>query len=137
MATAGEQLTSGPTVEGIICYVIDSGKQVVNIPSLPGGEKSTHIGEYEDKTVSIANARALVPNLSLDREGFALVSHETTVADFYDPDQITTVYNPEIEALIKREMGAKDVVVFDHTLRAGDETIRKTKNRSNISVGCG
>lgn len=127
MATAGEQLTTGASVEAVINYVLDTGEQVVNIPSTPGGEGSAHIGQYEEKTVAVADARALVPDPSLDREGFALVSHETTVADFYDPDQITTVYNPEIEALIKRETGAKDVVVFDHTLRAGDETIRKTK----------
>ena len=127
MATAGEQLNLGPTVEAVINYVVDTGGKVVNIPSTPGGGKSSHIGEYEEKTVSVTDARALVGNLSLDREGFALVSHETAVADFYDPDQITNIYNPEMEVLIKRETGAKDVVVFDHTLRAGDETIRKTK----------
>ncbi|MDA1325477.1 MAG: CmcJ/NvfI family oxidoreductase [Proteobacteria bacterium] len=127
MATAGEQLNMGPTVEAVINYAVDTGEKVVNIPSTPDGGKSSHIGKYEEKTVSVTDARALAPDLSLDREGFALVPHETTVGDFYDPDQITNVYNPEMEALIKRETGAKDVVVFDHTLRAGDETIRKTK----------
>jgi len=127
MATAGEQLNVGPTVEATINYVVETGEKVVNIPSTAGGDKSSHIGDYEMKTVSVTDARARVADLSLDREGFALVSHETTVGDFYDPDQITNVYNPEMEVLIKRETGAKDVFVFDHTLRAGDETIRKTK----------
>lgn len=127
MATAGEQLNLGPTVEAVINYVVDTGVHMVNVPSTPGGGKSSHIGEYEEQKVAVTDARALVPELSLDREGFALVTHETTVGDFYDPDQITNVYNPEMEALIKRETGARDVVVFDHTLRAGDETIRKTK----------
>ena len=127
MATAGEQLNLGSTVEATINYVVDTGVQVVNIPSTPGGEKSSHIGEYEEKTVSVTDARPTVADLSLDREGFALVKFETRVSDFYEPDQITDVYNPEIEALIKRETGAKDVMVFDHTLRAGDDGIRKEK----------
>lgn len=127
MATAGEQLNLGPTVEATINYVVDTGVKVVNIPSTAGGGKSSHIGEYEEKTVTVTDARAMVPDLSLDRQGFALVPFETTVSDFYDPDQIANVYHSEIEALIKRETGARDVMVFDHTLRAGDETIRKTK----------
>lgn len=127
MATSGEHLVSGSTVEAVINYVVDTGEKVVNIPSTAEGGKSSHIGQYEEKTVSVADARDLVPDLSLDREGFALVRHETTVTDFYDPGQITDIYNPEIEALIKQETGAKDVVVFDHTLRAGDDAIRKEK----------
>ena len=127
MATAGEQLNFGPAVEATINYVVDTGEKVVNIPSTAGGGKSSHIGEYEEKTVFVTDARAAVADLSLDREGFELVKFETSVSDFYEPDQITGIYNPEIEALIKRETGAKDVVVFDHTLRAGDDDIRKEK----------
>jgi len=127
MATAGEQLKTGATVEAAINFVVDTGVKVVNIPSTADGGKSSHIGEYEEKRVTITDARPAADGLSLDREGFALVRFETRVSDFYDPDQISDIYNPEIEALIKRETGARDVVVFDHTLRAGDENIRRTK----------
>lgn len=127
MAAAGEQLVSGPSVEAVVNFVVNTGEKVVNVPSTPGGDKSSHIGQYEEKTVSVADARSMIANLSLDREGFALVPHETHVSDFYDPDVVAAEYNPEIEALIKLHTGAKDVVVFDHTVRAGDETIRKTK----------
>lgn len=127
MATAGEQLVSGPLVEAVVNFVVDTGEKVVNVPSTGEGGKSSHIGQYEEKTVSITDARSLIANLSLDREGFALVPHETNCSDFYDPDVVAKEYNPEIEALIKLQTGATDVVVFDHTVRAGDETIRKTK----------
>lgn len=127
MATAGEQLNSGSAVEAAVNFVVDTGNKVVNIPSTPGGGKSSHIGEYEEKMVSIADARPAAADLSLDREGFALVKFETKVTDFYEPGQITEIYDSEIEALIKRETGAEDVVVFDHTLRAGDEAIREEK----------
>lgn len=127
MATAGEQLASGPSVTATINYVVDTGGPIVNVPSTPDGGKSSHIGEYEEKTVAVADARPAADSLSLDREGFELVKFETKVTDFYEPDQITGIYNAEIEALIKRETGAKDVVVFDHTLRAGDDGIRSEK----------
>ena len=127
MATAGDQLTTGPSVTATINYVVDTGGPIVNVPSTPEGGKSSHIGEYEEKIVSVADARPAADDLSLDREGFALVEFHTKVTDFYEPDQITGVYNAEIEALIKRETGAKDVVVFDHTLRAGDNNIREEK----------
>ena len=70
MATAGEQLGLGPTVETTINYVVDSGIKVVNVPSTPGGGKSSQIGEYEEKTVAVTDARAAIADLSLDREGF-------------------------------------------------------------------
>lgn len=114
-------------IETTVNFLIDTGIKPVNIPSVAGGEKSEHIGEYETKNVTVRDARPLAADLSLDREGFALVLLETEVTDFYDNDQIENVYNTELQEIIKCETGAKDVVVFDHTLRAGDESIRKAK----------
>jgi hypothetical protein len=37
------------------------------------------------------------------------------------------VYYPEVEELIKRESGAARVVIFDHTLRSGEEGEREAK----------
>ncbi len=127
MATAGDQIQSDGAIQATVSFVIDTGEPIVNVPSIPGGEEAQNIGRYEDRTVTIRNARPLAPELSLEREGFALVRHETKVTDFYDQKQIETVYNPEIVALIKQVTGANEVVVFDHTLRAGDDAIRKQK----------
>jgi hypothetical protein len=74
--------------------------------------------------VSICDGRPGCGRFSLDVEGFVFVRHETTVNDFYDPDQIRRVYYPEMERLVQRETGADRVLVFDHTLRAADEKIR-------------
>ena len=43
------------------------------------------------------------------------------------PTQLKSVYYPEVEQLIKHESGAARVVIFDHTLRSGDETEREAK----------
>jgi hypothetical protein len=46
-----------------------------------------------------------------------LTEHETAVKDFYDPEEVKSVYYPEVERLIKRVTGAERVVVFDHIVR--------------------
>jgi len=49
------------------------------------------------------------------------------VRDFFDADELKRVYYPEVEALVKKVSGAARVVVFDHTLRSGDEAEREAK----------
>ncbi len=114
-------------IQADVNFLVDTGIKPVNIPSTPGGGKSEHIGEYETQTVRVRDARPLSSNLSLDREGFMLVTLETEVLDFYDSEQIKNIYHRELQDLVQRETKAKEVVVFDHTLRAGDENIRKLK----------
>jgi hypothetical protein len=49
------------------------------------------------------------------------------VKDFFDPQQLKSVYYAEVAQLIKKMSGASRVVVFDHTLRSGDEAEREAK----------
>jgi hypothetical protein len=69
------------------------------------------------QTVLVRNARELAERLSLDREGFALVQHRSAVANFYDDNEVQTVYYPECERLLQNVTGAARVVVFDHIVR--------------------
>ena len=51
--------------------------------------------------------------------------HDTRVTDFFDEAEVRRVYYPEMENLVKAESGASRVVVFDHTLRTGDDAMRE------------
>jgi hypothetical protein len=53
----------------------------------------------------------------LDQEGFAVVRHRSGVRDFYDEDELRTVYYPEAERLIAEATGADRIFIFDHTVR--------------------
>ena len=53
------------------------------------------------------------------------VDHATQVKDFTDASERARVYDPEVQALIKKHSGASEVVVFDHTIRIGDEQAQK------------
>src|ERR1700746_2562621 len=74
-------------------------------------------GEGEQYQVAIRDARPLIGQLSLDREGFVLLHHQTAVKNFYNEDEIASVYYPECQRVIKEATGAARVVAFDHIVR--------------------
>ena len=74
-------------------------------------------GKYLAQAVAIRNGRELLDKFSLDTNGFVLTEHETSVRDFYDSDEVKSVYYPEVERLLKRVTGAERVVMFDHIVR--------------------
>ena len=73
----------------------------------PGEPKSTALPEPHN--VPIFDARLIAGNLSLDREGFALVRHPTIVKDFYDDKEVRSVYYPAVEAFLKATLKADRV----------------------------
>jgi hypothetical protein len=94
-------------------------KPVSQSAALTGGLPRTFF-ETENHTVTIGNLRDIADTLSVDREGFALLRHETAVDDLYDDLAVENTYYPEIEALLRREFGASRVVIFDSTRRSDD-----------------
>jgi hypothetical protein len=81
----------------------------------PGEPKSTALPESHQ--VPIFDGRSIAGSFSLDREGFALVRHPTSVRDFYDEKEVRSVYYPAAEAFIRATLRADRVFIFDHTVR--------------------
>jgi len=80
---------------------------------------------FEKQNVSVHNGRPLADRFGLDREGFEFVRRDTAVRDFFGPQELEKVYYPEVVNLVQQVTGAQRVVVFDHTLRSGDEATRE------------
>ncbi|MGE3692254.1 MAG: CmcJ/NvfI family oxidoreductase [Novosphingobium sp.] len=74
-------------------------------------------GRFHRMPMAIRNGRKAVQQPSLDEEGFVFVRHESQVCDFYDDAEIRRVYYPELERLTRDLTGARNVFVFDHTVR--------------------
>jgi len=110
-----------------IPYTIETGEPLVNETFGPNNIRRRRTGMHDSQRVAVHNGRLLADQLSLDEQGFVFVEHKTKVADFFDPSQLDSVYYPEVEQLIKKTSGASRVVIFDHTLRSGDETEREAK----------
>jgi hypothetical protein len=81
----------------------------------PGVPRSNTV--EDTRHVPVYDVRPIVADVSLDREGFALLHHHSSVRDFYDEDQVRLVYYPETERLIAEATGASRVFIFDHTVR--------------------
>lgn len=115
------------SVPAEIPYVVNTGEKLVNETFGPNNIRRRRTGTQELKRVDIHNGRLQLQRLSLDGTGFVLVPHPTRVVDFFDPEQIKSVYYPEVEQLIRDTSGARRVVIFDHTLRSGDENEREAR----------
>ena len=116
-----------PYVEAELTYLLDTGVTPVNYPSVAGGRSERDTGDPAYHTVAVRNARLCPEPCTLDREGFALARHATTVSDFYDDAEIDTVYTAEVEALVTERTGAERAVVFDYTRRSDDEGVQQTR----------
>ena len=118
---AAERHGRAPELIADLTYSIDTGVTPVNESYGPGDLLRRDTGAVARWPMRIRDARPLAGELSLDRNGFVLVDHPTQVADFLDKDRLAEAYYPEIEALVAQVSGAARVVVFDYTLRSGDE----------------
>jgi hypothetical protein len=70
------------------------------------------------EAVIVEDARPLDGKLSLEREGFILVHNTSAVTDFFDDNEVRTVYYPECERFLRDATGAARVCVFDHIVRS-------------------
>jgi hypothetical protein len=116
---------SGITAE--ITYAVDTGEKPKNETFGPGNIRRRNLGAKEQRAVRIEDGRVRAAEFALDRNGFAFVAHPTAMRDFFDADELKAVYYPEVERLVAAVSGATRVVVFDHTLRSGDETEREAR----------
>ena len=130
MALAFEQDTAPApapdAIEATLSYIVDDGTKVFTETGGPGATDRRYGGTPDPRQVRIRNGR-MAGDFVLEREGFRFIRHDTRVADFFNEDEVKRVYYPEMEALVKAEIGAQRVLVFDHTLRTADDADRMTR----------
>jgi hypothetical protein len=105
------------SVEGVVNYFKPSPvkpRTYTYNPPPPGEPMSTVVSD--PRAVPIHDARPVLSQISLDREGFELIRFETAATDF-DDDAVKAVYYPEVERAMKAATGADRVFIFDHTIR--------------------
>jgi len=74
---------------------------------------------YTPHRVSIADMRPIADQLSLDVQGFELIRHVTGAGDFETDEQVDIGKSEAID-IIKARTGAREILVFDHTIRKHD-----------------
>jgi len=112
-------------VKAILRYLVPGPEKPVYIASEGGADAALRIGaEFEDREVTVRDARRLEPAAGLDSRGFTLLAHRTAIDDFYALDTQRERYDAELRELVTGAIGARDAMVFDHTVRSDSRAIR-------------
>jgi hypothetical protein len=119
---------AGIPIQASLNYIEPNSEKPVYYAYEPPAGTPRSTGKFVAHNVPIRNAREVVRDLSLDRQGFQLTHQETAVRDFYDQDEVKTSYYPEVERLLKEATGAEKVVIFDHQVRNAELAKRGEKN---------
>lgn len=90
-------------------FEIDAGGVVGNLVSPELAETRIELTDVRDSPSSVEFAR----------DGFAFANVATGLSDF-DTDGWQNQYDREVTALLQNELGAKEVIIFDHTIRMDD-----------------
>jgi hypothetical protein len=117
----------GAEITADLSYTVDTGIKPVNETFGPGNIRRRVSGSFEQRPVRIRDGRPLAGTFELDTHGFEFVGHRSAVRDFFDAAELKSVYYRELEQLVAEVSGAARVVVFDHTLRSGDEAEREAR----------
>jgi hypothetical protein len=116
-----EKLVSLPYVEAALNFVTPETIRARNYNMEPPPGVPRTSARYAAHRVPVWDMRPIAPRLSLNHEGMALVSHPSAVHDFYDENEVRSVYYTESAELLKETTGARRVVIFDHTLRSREK----------------
>lgn len=80
--------------------------------------------------ISVRDLREQSQGTQFDQDGIVFVEQPSAVRDFTHGDDWKAVYNSELEQLLKSKTGAKEVIVFDHTVRIDDPNAARRPARN-------
>jgi hypothetical protein len=104
-------------VQGVLQYLQPAAEKPRSLEYEPPAGVPRTTAVYEERKVDIRDMRPLASTLSVEREGFQLLTAPSSVTDFDDEDAIRTRYYAESISLLQGVTGAARIVVFDHTIR--------------------
>ena len=70
---------------------------------------------------------------SVDKEGFSLQTFETRYDKWEDDEGVRASFYPEVVDFLKKTTGAKQVLVFDHTIRTKANATKPLTDQKNTS----
>src|SRR5690348_16226903 len=109
-------------VDAIIRYVV-AGEKAIFYPA----DRDRSYWPGDERRVRIEDVRPRSSELALERNGFVLLREMSAVRDFYNTDEVRSVYYREIESLAKRLLGAEKVLAFGEVARSDSSSTRDGK----------
>lgn len=127
MSVPQKELETVDFVEGTLRYFVPTEGKPATYIKAPGTGSSERTGEFGYHRMPIRDGREIRDELTLEQQGFELRAHRSAVTDFYDDAQVEGISFPEVVSLLKQATGATRVLIFDHTVRSGDESMRAAR----------
>lgn len=98
-------------------------------------EKAKHIHEPGDAPVEVTihDGWPHVSDFALDANGFSVHTLKTSHSDWENEDAVRSAFYPEVVSFLKDTVGAKRVLVFDHTIRTEKNAKKALTDEKNTS----
>jgi len=109
-------------IDATIKYVV-AGEKAIFYPA----DRDRSYWPIDEHTVHIEDVRPRAGELALERNGFVLLREPSAVRDFYNTEEVRSVYYREIDALVKRLLGAEKVLAFGEVARSDATSTRDGK----------
>ena len=100
-----------------LSFLVPMAEKPVGYNYTPPPGVPVRTGQSITHRLPIRDARPIIDQLSLEKEGFLLLRQQSAVKNFYDENEIKSGYYPECERVMKEATGAARVVAFDHIVR--------------------
>lgn len=106
-------------IEADINYLLPNGPKINRRFAAPGIEVNT--GRYAPHRMPVRDARPISDRFTLDRQGFQLFPHQSSVKNFFGNEEVGRVYPTEVSDAIKQFTGASFVAVMGWMVRTTDD----------------
>lgn len=113
--TACTALPNANEIQASIRYVV-KGESAIFYPA----DREKSYWPAEEHMVAITDMRPLRDYLTIEKNGFALLTRKTAVTNFFDAAQVEQIFYPEVTALAKQLNGAVKAVAFGPVARSDD-----------------
>jgi hypothetical protein len=113
--------------------IVATGNQYAVVDSATGGFKEWVGTDNITVKTPIYNGR-LKPNLTLDTAGFELAKQTLPNINFYNEEEILSIYYNQVSEFIKSASGAYKVFAFDHVVRNSDVSLNYAV-KNGVKVG--
>lgn len=81
-------------------------------------------------SITLRDGRTPEYQPDFDKDGLVFLPHTSAITRFDERGSWKPDYEAELEAIVRSKTGAKDVLVFDHTLRIDDATAQRQPARN-------
>lgn len=95
--------------------------------------KDVHGPGDDSRDIAIYDGWDCAKEFSIDREGFSLHDFSTSFDHWSDEEVVKSKFYPEVVEFLKKTVGAKRVLIFDHTIRTKANDAKKITQETNTT----